>query len=423
MASPAPNSTLSLAQYIPALYPLARVLVGSDEAVSLIRTVYEHAADVAPGDRPDDEREWLIRLLVEARDGTLPSDRTEASPQNEPSFTDDPFRREVAERTAERVLPAAFASCSIHERFILAVDVLANPSDESLADALDTSITDARSLRDRARSALRASLRDVLNGPERMLVDVALADDALRDQLRTLLTVQFDSPPSSLRSDVTEILEAARAERHSDASTDSQSASNPSLLQKARSTLHRILSVRGLVGLLLVSVLVAAGVGGASYVFSTGPSPSSTSVVDLSVRQTENVQLTATTSVPSEAAQYIRQTWDRRLSVPSIQGSTLRGVGQLSLSGEMSVPVLVYTDDESGEQIIAYAFNYNLLDQLNERVVLDHELRTKLAANDEFLDREHPDRGVILWRQRDDIFVVVAPPSTDANTLRSRIRL
>lgn len=420
MASPASDSNLSLAQHLPALYPLARVLVGSDEAVSLVRKVYEHAAEVPPRDRPDDERAWLTRLMVDARDDGRSPAETEVTAQNEPSFTDDPFRREVAKRTAERALPAAFASCSVHERFILAVDVLGDRSDENLARALDTSVTDARSIRDRARSALRASLRDVVSGPERMLVDVALPDDALRGQLQALLTEHFDSAPSSLRSDVTEILESARAERLSEGSPDSPSTSSS---PAAESTIQEFFSVRGLVGLLLVGLLVAAGIGGASYLFSSEPSSASTSVIDLSVRQAENVQLTVTTSDPPEAAQYIRQTWDRRLSVPTIQGATLRGVGQLPLSEEVSVPALLYADDQGEDPIVAYAFSYSLLDQLNDRVDLARELRSKLAANDGFLDRDHADRGVILWRQRDDIFVIVAPPNTDTDTLRSRIRL
>lgn len=412
-----------MAQHIPALYPLARVLVGSDEAVSLVRTVYEHAADVSPAQRPDDERQWLIRLMVEARDGTLESAEPEWSTQNEPSFTDDPFRREVAKRTARRALPAAYASCSIHERFILAMDVLANPSDEDLSETLDTTVSDARSVRDRAHSALRASLRDVLNGPERMLVDVALPDDALRAQLRSLLTDRFDPPPSFLQSDVTEILEAARAERQSGPSTDSRSSANRSFLKKAESSLEGLVSVRRLLGLLLVGLLLIAGVGGASYLLSSGSPPSATSIVDLSIRHADRVRVTATTSAPPEAAQYIRQTWDRTLSVPSIEGATLRGVGQLPLSDDVVVPTLLYADDESGGQIVAYAFNYALINQLENRANLDRELRAKLAANDAFLDQQHPDRDLVMWRQRDDIFVVVAPPEMDADALRSRIRL
>jgi hypothetical protein len=419
MSSPsadAPES--SLIRHVQTLYPLARVLAGSEEATSLIEDVYTHAADVPPAERPSDERGWLFGLMIDRRDGNLHPAGAEVHPGAETSFTDDPFRREVAAQTAERMLPVAFAACSIHERVILAIDVLASPSDEVLAVALDTTATNARSVRDRARSALRASLRDILNGPERMLVDVALPDEALRTHLRTLLEDRFQPTPSSLRSTVRDIVERARAERaaaRSDASAPE--ASSPSSIQQW-------LSVRSLLGALALLSVVAAGIAGWTYFFPSSPAStsSSQSVVALSAQQAPNVTTTQPTSDPAAASAYIRKTWSRLVSVPSIDGASLQGVGRLRVGSDVTVPVLLYADPSAEARIALYAFNYALLDRLGPQGTLDRTIRSKLATNRTLLNEEHGSRSVVLWRQQDDILVAVAP-HLEPSALRSRIQL
>lgn len=421
MASPESDSTLSLAQHIPGLYPLARVLAGPEEAVSLVERVYEHAAEVPPPHRPDDDRRWLVRLMIEAQGSPHqvadPDERT----GTETSFTDDPFRQTIAEETAERMLPVAYAACSRHERFILAIDVLATPSDEELAQILDVADEKARSIRDGARSALRASLRDVLNGPERMLVDVALPDEELRDRLRSLLSDRFQSPPASLHSTVTETLESARAKWENRRSSDDTTVSNQSFIERVRSSVQNLISIRGLVGVGLFAVLMIAGAGGVSY-FLSSSSTSSTSVVDLSALHVQDVEIVDVTTSRSEADQYIRRTWNRRISIPTISGTSLQGVGHLALANDADVPALLYADDESNEQIVAYAFNYALVDELGKQASIERPLRQKLAANDTILARRHGDRAVALWRQRDDIMILVSQ-TLDADALRSRVRL
>ena len=416
---PPSDASRSLAAHVEALFALARVLAGTDEARSLVRSVYEHAAEVPPPQRPSDERAWLFRLLMEVREGDLSRGSDPAQPRPDSSFTDDPFRREIALQTAERMLPTAFAACSLHERFVLSIDVLGDPSDEVLAAALDTTPPNARSVRDEARSALRASLRDVLKGPERMLMDVALPEEALRDQLRGLLMDRSASAPDALHATVSDVLERARAQRRA-ASSDTQPSSSPSLF----GTLERWLSLRGLLGGLAFLVVVTAGVGGARYLLSS-PNPSaapSSSLVDFSVRQLDGVEISLDTTAPSTAAQFIRRTWGRRVSVPSIDGAALTGAGRLALEMGASVPILRYQDRDSGASIMALVFNYALLDSLDGRATLTRTRRTELAANQGLIATQRSSRAIVLWRQRDDIFVVVAP-NTDADSLRSRIQL
>jgi len=423
MNSSEPDSTRSLATHVEVLYALARVLTGSDEARTLVQSVYRHAAEVPPEQRPSDERAWLFRLMVNVQDGDLHRAGAEVHPAGDTSFTDDPFRREVAEQTAERMLPTAFAACSLHERFILALDVLGDPSDEVLAAALDTTTADARSVRDQARSSLRASLRDVLRGPERMLVDVALSETALREQLHDLLVGRFHPAPDALHSTVTEVLERAKAERLAQ-SSEAPAPSDQSLLPWGLDALWNWVSVRGLLGGLGFLLIVLVGIGGANYLFSpSSPASSPTaSIVDVSVQRAEGVQSALDTPDPDRATAYIRRTWNRRVSVPTIQDASFNGVGRLSLEMGTEVPVLRYRDDESGVPILAFVFNYALMDSLGERATLDRQRRAELASNQQLLTAQRPQQAVVLWRQRDDIFVIVAP-SSNADSLRARIQL
>jgi hypothetical protein len=405
-----PADAPALADHVQALYPLARVLAGADEAPALIRNTYEEAAAVPPDARPDDERGWLVELMVEARGAALHAAGAEVSPRSDTSFTNDPFRREVAGQLADTHLPVAYAACSLHERFLLAVDALANPSDEGLAEALDTTPTNARSIRDQARSTLRASLRDVLTGPERMLVDVALPDEALQAHLRTLLTDRFHPVPASLRSDVTDIVEAAQAER----ATAAADAETDDAGRWPRPT-----SRTGLVVLLVVLLLAGGGAGAVAY-FSGGPTPPSASVVEQALRRAPGLQATHPFTAPDQAAAYVQRVWNRTLTVPTIEAAELSGVARAEIGSE-TVPVLLYRNAENGAEIAAFAFNYALLDRLGDRAALSQPLRARLAAPDSLVARRRPDRSVVLWRQRDDIFVVVAP-GVAPDALRARIR-
>jgi hypothetical protein len=323
----------------------------------------------------------------------------------------------VAVQTARRHLPGALAACSARQRVALTLDVF-DADEHSAAAALDLPIEEARSVREQARSALRASLRDVLNGPERMLVDVALPDEALRRLLRGLLEEEFLPIPSALEQRVRRQLAANRS-----GSSDEDEARTAPSAGGTWAAVRRRLNTRTSILVGLVVVFVTGGLAGLAYFDSpTPPSPSSQSLIALTAERTGDISSTQDTKTPSAAADVIRKTWDRRVSVPSLQGAVLQGVGRLPLDDRVDVPALLYRDDESGSGIVAYVFNYALLDRVGDRVRLGPSLRRDLAANQSPLTRRRADRALVLWRQRDDIFVLVAP-NTTPDTLRSRLQL
>lgn len=419
MSSSRTDPVLSLSEHVTALYPLARVLAAPDDAAALVRTVYEHAAETPPDERPSNERGWLFQLMMMAHEGTLRPTGAEIHPKRETSFTNDPFREEVAERLAHRALPVAFAACSIHERLILAIDVLGNPSDEALAVALETSATNARTIRDQARSTLRACLRDVMSDSERMILDVALSEETLREQLQTLLMERLDAPPETLHHEVTDILVSGPGQRSPD---DSSNRSRTSVAEHLRAFAAQAFSVKGALVAIVLVMLLVFGIERIPTDSSSASPDAPITLVDYAVGSGAHIENRESVDGPSAASAHIQSIWNRRVSAPSIEGSVLRAVGRVRVSNATDVPVLIFVDAEQSTQIHAFAFSYAVLDAARDQVLLKRDLRTKLAANNAILVDEHDGRAVALWRQRDDIFVVVAP-DIDPESLRSRIRL
>ncbi len=405
----------SLLQHLEVLYPLARVLSGPDEAERLLQRVYERAAQIPPEERPDDQHAWLSGLVIDTLDGPLLPSQSTSERRDTSSFSDDPFRQEVARQTAERAMPVAFAACSIHERFLLALDVLGSPSDDGLAAALNTSVEDARAKRDEAWAALRAALRDVLTGPERMLVDVALPSNALETTLQTLLTDRFQPVPLALRSKVNATLEDARRRRKAEGSLSAPLRILPRFVSRifSSSSLRR-----SLLALLVLAVIAAGGMGLFSVLQPTAES--SPDLIELSVDRASTIRPQLTSSDPSEAESYVHSTWDRRISAPTIQGAELQGVGHFQITDEVDVPVFLYADATDSTTIAAFAYSYALLDRLGDRITLDETLRNQLAQNEQLLTRRRNEQGVVLWRYRDDIFLAVAP-SYEPEQLQRRI--
>lgn len=410
------SADTSLSQHVEALYPFAQVLVGSEHADTLVKRVYERAASVSEDDRPDEIRPWLFGLMLTLRneefDGTGEGDEN----NSETSFTSDPFRTDVAAQTAKRSLPVAFAACSVKERFILALDALGQLSDERLADVLDTTPSEARAVRDRARSALRASLRDVLKGPERMLVDVALPEEDLHSHLRSYLQNQVHSPPASLGTTVRRIINETQTD-------DPERPSNRLYaLLNGTPALPSWITTRVLVGMVCGLLIVAAGIGTAVYLDSPASPPSAESMVEVAVDHMSEITVGHETSDPTEAARYVRQTWNRRVSVPSVDSASLTGVGHIPIGRDSDLPFFLYEDDESDGQIAIFAYSYALIDTVDGRVTLARSLRSKLASNQALLEANGESEAVVLWRQQDDILVAVAP-HLNAESLRRRIRL
>jgi 4-amino-4-deoxy-L-arabinose transferase-like glycosyltransferase len=181
--------------------------------------------------------------------------------------------------------------------------------------------------------------------------------------------------------------------------------------------------------LLIVTVIAGAVYAGMSLLPSA-PEPEPTdetmSLVDLSANRISRVQALAQTPDPDTAAARIRNTFGRRLRVPRIQQAGLSGVGVLDL-GPAEVPTIFYADSTIAQSprpvIKTLVYSYALIDNLSGMADLDPELRRGLETADSVMVRTSGEARVALWRNADDVFIVIAAnTSGDAEALGDRIQ-
>lgn len=417
MALPSSPSDASLPiGLLKTLYPLACVLAGPEEAPELLLRVYQEAAERPPAERPDDREEWLLALLRATDDEEAPSDPESTTVPATEAHSTDPLRQEVAEQIADEALPVALAACSPRERFLLALGALRESEDTPpLADVLDVTPSDAR-------AALWAHLQAVLSEPEFALVEEALSDAVLRDAVRDWVETRFSPVPRALQTRIRETLRTAQSSDPADEGDDAsppEGEASPSLLDRLPSRPRP----RALVFTLLIGALVLAGGIGVSYLReSSSPSSSSgTDLVAFSAERADAVALDETTNDRSEARAYLKSTWNRQIRLPTVKGARLQGVGRARTGGDVQIPVVLYADTADGARIATFAYSYALVDRIGNTVTLGTGIRDALARPNHLVSDEQAETRGLLWRDRDDIFVAVAP-SLPADSLRARLR-
>lgn len=407
-----------LYDHLETLHPLARVLAGPDEAETLLIRVYERAVDHPPEERPDDLRGWLTGLMLKSREESSVLSPLDGRSSERPEHPTDAFRRHTVRQIIEDALPTALASCSEQERFLLALDVFSGPGDSNdsgLATALGTTSAEAARRRSEARSTLRDTLREALSPPEQALLDESLTEDLFEDELHDFFQEHVPPVPSSLRSRIRSILRDPSTADVSSSDGNSRRDEGPSSSPERQSSGLGLRST--LVALLALLVLAAVGVGISYLNPVSSPSPSRPSLTSYSAQQAGAVQVQQSLNRPQEVQAYVNSTWNRQITVPTIEGASLLGVGRLRAAKGVEVPTLLYRDAEGGAPITIFVYSYALVDRMENQASLSTALRTELAESQQ-LDAE--EEGV-LWRHEDDIYVAV-PSSATAGSLRDRLQ-
>jgi len=412
------SDRLPLTQHIDALYPIARVLVGDATAPRLMRETFRRAAATPVEDRPADVEAWLVELILEVRAG----EETDLDEDGDRSDNGDPplaetrgFRREVARSVAERALPVALAACSEQERALLTLQASGARTDDVLMPIAKTIAEDIETAVDEAYGELRAALRDVLSGPERMLVDTALPDASLEEVLTAYVTDAYHPAPARLRSDVAAVVDRETARRQGD-EAEAPAQRTP---QEDRLSMH--LRRTG------VALFILLAIGGAAYGVAvwltptSGPSPqpTPTSLVEFSADRIDGVEALLRSSDPDSVAAVIQNRFERTVEIPEIQNARVVSVGALTVD-TTTVPALLYADSSDAGTITTFVYSYVLIDRIARVATLDDDLARGLDTADSVLTRQSGEAQLSLWRQRDDIFVAVSP--ADGPSLSDRIR-
>lgn len=145
-----------------------------------------------------------------------------------------------------------------------------------------------------------------------------------------------------------------------------------------------------------------------------------TDLVSLSVRQAEHIKAGFETDEPDEAENYVRESLRRRIDVPAIEGAELTGVSIHDAGDGAEIPVLLYRNTNETGDIVLYAYSYAFLDAYGRRFQLTGDVLERIETEGLFDLRDSGEANVLIWRQRDDIFIAVT--ASDIEALENRIR-
>lgn len=417
-------------EHLESLYLLAQVLTtNAAEAARLVEATYRRAAREMPSASAEApsaghlEYARIMRKLahssahVSASDASISASSAEAPDE----YMARDFRRRAALRLTRQKLPAVFATLPAEARLLL---LLCKVEQYSCADAgrvLDLTAEKACARLDRAMQALRERLYENAAPAERALLAQVLTDDALRTVLRQMVASEFAAPPSSLREVATALGPPSAPEARQ--ATQRATETTPQQRQDAdtRGTIRFSPGKR--LQRAFLALLIIGFVGTIGYLaeqwFVSGPE---TNVVALSVRETGRTQAALQTNSTAAAELFVREQLGQRLNIPSIEGASLQSISIVEIASDVRVPVLRYKDTAEGNEeafITTYVYTYALLGEHEDRLQIDRDILRQIGERNQAETRTIGDQAVLIWRDRDEIFV--ATTSGDPDALRGRL--
>jgi hypothetical protein len=161
----------------------------------------------------------------------------------------------------------------------------------------------------------------------------------------------------------------------------------------------------------VLAVLIIAAAALIGYVLSRpNGREAGSDALARSVEAAGELRLVLETDTPAEARQFVREDFGWRVGVPVFEAIPLRGVAIAQTAPAVEVPVFLYADAE-GRNVAVFAYSYALLDQVPDRLRLADVDYDDLDDGTPFV-RRADGQDVVLWRDRDDIYVAVTdlPP-------------
>lgn len=412
-------------QHLDGLYRFAQALtLDETRAVMLVEETCRRAAlELPSGTAGGQERQRLYQILAGLHRDTI----ADAAKENPVEELDTPvmetgvedniptYRRRVAEQVLERILPVAVTALPDELRALLVLcDVEGMPCDRA-AGVLGIEPEAACRKLDEARQRVREAIYAGAAGQERQLLAASLPPDQVRASLERMFLSEFAPPPPSLRMSV----DAAAASTGVPLNDDGRAPErNPGPVQgytpqRRRSGKARLRGV-------LVAVLLVLATGLAAYFISRQVIPAGErNLIALAAEAAGDVEIDVETSSPEEAERYVQDTFGLRLTLPEIEQAPLGGVSITEVAPDVRMPVFHYEDEASGESIHLFAYSYALLDRNSDSVTLASDVLRQIEDDEHFDLHDLGTERVLVWRNRDDIFVAVT--RGDAETLRERI--
>ena len=423
----------SLLTHLESVYLLAQAISPDAEtAAGLVEATYTQAFITLPLSNPArNEKRWLFRLLMQIRHEQTEFERLNrqeddhAEPPPEALKT---LRQRLARQIADRALPTILATLSDEQRLILLLCDAEGLSSEDAGFVLTLPPPTAFERLEQARAAVQETMQAGLSERERRLLSRNLPEDWLRHSLRRTVEAEFDLPPMALRHGI--VASTAHVQAEPEPPEPAALPTSPPPLPPAASPEDPAPSLaapaekeaRPRLGRLVVGLVLITTVAVLGFLASRSLNrPPETNLITLSVKQADAVRLSFKTDSPEQAESYV---WDQlmwRLTLPTIDQATLRGVGLREVVPGITVPVFLYedTDTDDTRRIALYVFSYALLDRHNNRIQLEPEILRQIQDDQRFDLHDLGERNVLVWRNRDDIYLAVTPGDPEA--LRQRI--
>lgn len=391
-----PSNTPDAYEHLDSLFRFAQVLTAdADQAAALVEATYRQAqtADLS-GRAKADLLETMIAVHQAERD--LPVATAAAS-----------LHRRLAMTYVTEALPRLLATLPTADWRVLHLRAVEDLDWAEIARLLRTDEATVQTRFERARSVLTRMLYTSASPPERRLLEQGLNEDAwLAEALTHAMATSLTPLPPTLRSRVVAALRGSASDTPSQAKDehlDHPQSQDGSRWRRA---------------LIVVLIIATAALTGYAVTTTLEREPEVNLIV-LSASQADLISPSVQSNAPEAVERYIRDRLGWRIVVPTIDETILIGVDVHEVAQGVEVPVLLYQDTEADLPIILFTYTYALLNQYEDRIRLAPEILRSIERDRSFDLQSYDGDTVLIWRNRDDIFVAVTP--LDDATLPDRI--
>lgn len=442
----AANRREELLQHLDSVYTVALALTsGPDAAVQLAETTYAHVfahpetvpqpeekatghgqsagpegqSDKEVGERWQQDKRRLLRqvMAIHRAQAAITGDDAARLANRPPAGAGEAllgFRRRLAEQVVNRTLPPVLATLRSEVRLLLLLCYVEGFSCEEAGEVLDLDPAFACRRFEQAKAAVEAALRADVSARERPLL-AALPDTWLRDAFQRMVEAEFEPLPPTVRPTIVAATRTPRRHRNDNAAVTA-SADRPA--ETGLETSASRFATRFRRVLLAVLTILTVGLAGYIATILLEQEPE-TNLIVLSAEQASATPLSFEADSPEEAERWVREQLDWRLTLPTIDEAQLIGVSVRTVVPGVEVPVFLYDDNTADASLAIFVYTYALLENHAGQIQLAPDIMEQIKGDHSFDLHDLGAQKVLVWRDRDDIFVAVT--AAEAEALRRRI--
>ncbi len=399
-----------LDRHLDALYRFAQMLTqDTARAARLVEATYRYLATLPPEARaPMADKTQLFRVMrqVHERHAQAVAEAEGALPERAGGAPGD-LNTRLAMQYVEHALPTVLAALGDAGRVLLLLHLVdgLGVAEAGRVVGQDEAAA-AASLQD-ARAAIEAALLGEASAAERYLLSTSLPSDWLMQALRRVTEAEYAALPPTLRLTARAAAEAPEPAR-------------PAPAGPPPGPLARLFGRQALPLWIGAALLLAGFLAGAWYLSDLlARGPVETDFIALAAQNAEDLEPVLRTTSPEQAEFYVFDRFGWRLTVPTIEQAALVGVGVAEVQKGIEAPAFLFEDSLSSGQIALYTLNYAFLDKHRNLLRLTQDVLSQIADDQHFDLHDTGAEQVLVWRNRDDIFVAVT--RGNAETLGARI--